>query len=103
MAARDLEQNLGGHLRARRLERRLSQAELAQLANVSVGALQHLEAGKGANVTTLVKVLRALGAEGWIDQLAPSPTFSPLQLAEQRRKEREAPRVRVRRKGPVAP
>jgi len=100
---RTLEQQLGSHARERRLAARMSQAELAEAANVSVGALQHLETGTGANVTTLVKVLRALGAEGWIDQLAlPAAAFSPLQLAAQRREEREAPAKRVRRKGPVS-
>ena len=97
---RTLEQQLGSHARERRLAARMSQAELAEAANVSVGALQHLETGTGANVTTLVK---ALGAEGWIDQLAlPAAAFSPLQLAAQRREEREAPAKRVRRKGPVS-
>ncbi|MCB9379844.1 MAG: helix-turn-helix transcriptional regulator [Acidimicrobiaceae bacterium] len=96
------EKQIGEHLRARRLAARWSQAELADLANVSIGALQHLESGAGANVTTLVKVVHALGAEAWFQQLAPTPSFSPLQLAEQRRQEREAPARRVRRKGPVS-
>lgn len=96
-----IEKQIGEHLRARRLAARQSQAELADLANVSVGALQHLESGAGANVTTLVKVVHALGAEAWFQQLAPTPSFSPLQLAEQRRQQREAPARRVRRKGPV--
>ncbi|MCB0979733.1 MAG: helix-turn-helix transcriptional regulator, partial [Ilumatobacter sp.] len=59
------EKQIGEHLRARRLAARWSQAELADLANVSIGALQHLESGAGANVTTLVKVVHALGAEAW--------------------------------------
>lgn len=96
-----IEKQIGEHLRARRLAARQSQAELADLANVSVGALQHLESGAGANLTTLVKVVHALGAEAWFQQLAPTPSFSPLQLAEQRRQQREAPARRVRRKGPV--
>ena len=47
----------------------LTQAEVAERANVSLGALRHLESGSGATVSTLVKVLRALGQEDWLDHL----------------------------------
>ena len=61
----------------------LRQAELAERANVSTVTLSHLESGKGANLTSLVKVLRALEADDWIDLLAPAPEFSPLAVLEQ--------------------
>jgi transcriptional regulator with XRE-family HTH domain len=77
----ELEKELGGRLRAVRVARRITQGELAAQANVSLGALQHLERGAGATVGTLVRVLRALGREAWIDQLAPAPgAFNPLDL-----------------------
>jgi transcriptional regulator with XRE-family HTH domain len=94
----DLERRLGAGARAWRIDRRLTQAELADRANVSLSALKNLESGAGANVTTLVKVVHALGADDWLDALAPPPAaFDPLALLEQRRQATAArPRQRVR-------
>ncbi len=95
----ELERTLGRNIRALRGARSLTQAELATTANVSLGALKHLEQGVGATVGTLVKVLRALDAEQWIDTLGPvRAPFNPLDLlaATQREtaKAKNAARVR---------
>jgi transcriptional regulator with XRE-family HTH domain len=92
----ELELTLGRHLRALRIGRRLTQAELAERANVSVGALKHLESGSGATTSTLIKVVRALDQEQWIHSLGPGPTpFNPLELLERReRKVAKAPGTR---------
>jgi transcriptional regulator with XRE-family HTH domain len=102
MRTDDLEQALGGRIRALRIGQRLTQVELADRANVSVGALQHLESGAGSTTTTLVKVLRALDQERWIETLGPGPApFNPLDLLESRQQPRRKPsrpsRVRHRR------
>ncbi len=87
MRSDELERALGGHFRALRTARRLTQAELAERANVSIGALKHLESGSGTTTTTLVKILRALGEERWIDALAPPPApFNPLEVLESRQR-----------------
>ncbi len=91
---------LGRNIRARRLQAGLSQIALSEKANVSVGALQHLERGEGASTRTLTRIIHALGAENWLEQLAPPPaTFNPLHLLEARTREAHtttAPRVRRR-------
>ena len=69
MQTDELEQRLGERLRALRIQRDLTQAELAEVANVSLGALKRLERGRGSTTTTLVSVLRALGQERWLDAL----------------------------------
>ena len=102
MKSDELERALGAHIRDLRMSQRLTQAELAERANVSVGALKHLETGSGATTTTLVKLLRALGQERWIDTLGPSrSSFNPLELLEAREQQRGKParptRVRHRR------
>jgi transcriptional regulator with XRE-family HTH domain len=98
--ASELEAALGQGIRARRIAAGLSQAELADRANVSVGAIHHLERGKGATTRTLTRALQALGAESWIDQLAPPPpAFNPLDVLKTRAREvrtPSAPRVRQR-------
>jgi len=71
---------LGTSIRKLRIDRNLKQTELAAQAGVSLHALQNLESGEGATVRTLVTVLRALGREEWLKNLAPNPTINPLNL-----------------------
>lgn len=102
MRTDELERRLGERLRALRIQRDLTQAELAAAANVSLGALKRLERGLGSTTTTLVSVLRALDQERWLDALGPAPSrFNPLDVLEARTRRAErssdAPRVRRRR------
>ena len=103
MRTDELEQRLGERLRALRIERDLTQAELSEAANVSLGALKRLERGMGSTTTTLVSVLRALGQESWVDALGPGPSrFNPLDMLDARKRAAAtsgAPRVRRRRSG----
>lgn len=80
-AVEQLEKELGLQVRGLRKSRRLTQQQLADQANTSLGAVKNLEAGHGATTRTLARVLRALEAEDWIGTLyAPQPTFNPLHL-----------------------
>lgn len=78
-------QELGARLRAARLSRNLSQAQLAEEAGIGRVTLQRLEEGKGsASLSSLIRVLRALDlSEGW-NQLVPPPRPSPLAELEDR-------------------
>ena len=96
------EKTIGSQIRNVRISQSLTQAEVAERANLSLGALKHLESGAGATVHTLVKVLRALGREDWLDTLEPvSHAFNPLDLLSAREREggaarpRRAPRRKV--------
>ncbi len=103
MVGRAWEVELGRRLRGLRVDRRLTQQELADRANVSLGAVKHLEQGAGATTGTLAKVLHALEQEGWIEALAPAPgDFSPLELLEQRRRAGKRGRTRTRVRHPRA-
>ena len=96
----DLEIALGQHLRSLRLRQNISQRELAERASVALNVVKKLEGGKGATVTSLIKVLRALGREDWLNALAPRVSVSPLQMLKNKKPVRqraspskEAPRV----------
>jgi transcriptional regulator with XRE-family HTH domain len=91
--AEELSALLGESLRALRLDRNLDQKTLAAQAGVSLNALKNLESGKGANVSTMVLVLRALGREDWLKSLAPVATINPLTLPRG-----AGPRQRARRR-----
>jgi transcriptional regulator with XRE-family HTH domain len=71
---------LGDQVRRVRISSDLDQARLAELANVSVGAVSNLERGKGSSLRTLISVLRALGRTDWLESLAPAVGVSPMQM-----------------------
>lgn len=55
---------LAAYLRKTRKQRRLSQIELAERANIARGALQKLEGGRGTiNLDTLLKLLHTLSLD----------------------------------------
>jgi transcriptional regulator with XRE-family HTH domain len=102
MRSDQLEKVLGTHVRNARLSQRLTQVEVADRANVSLGALKHLESGSGATVHTLVKVLRSLGREDWLGTLAPETAgFNPLDLLTAREAEIKSARPRRVRRPPA--
>jgi transcriptional regulator with XRE-family HTH domain len=91
------EASLGDQVRRLRIARNMDQARLAELADVSVGAVSNLERGKGSSLRTLIGVLRALGRTDWIESLAPVVGVSPMQLLRSKQKTPQ-PRVRASRK-----
>jgi transcriptional regulator with XRE-family HTH domain len=88
----ELQQELGERIRRLRIDRNLSQAELAGKAGVSLKTLRNLEQGAGSSVETLLRTLKALGVADVIGALAPVPVVSPLALLKG-----SAPPRRVRR------
>jgi len=84
---------LGAQLRQLRLRKQIEQKQLSEMAGVALNAVKNLESGKGATVSSLIKVLRALGRADWLQSLAPPVSISPLQLLEAKQ-----PRQRVGRR-----
>ena len=68
---------LGRRLRRTRLERNLSQVELAEEAGVERKAVQRVEAGESVRSASLVRLLRVLGLIEALDRLVPEPPVSP--------------------------
>lgn len=80
----ELTQALGENIRALRLQKNLTQSALAAQSGVSLSALRHLESGQGANVGTLVRVVRSLDRQDWLGALTPRVTINPLHMASSR-------------------
>jgi transcriptional regulator with XRE-family HTH domain len=74
------EAELGQQLRELRLRQNVDQRRLAEQAGVALNVVKNLESGKGATLSSLVKVLRALGRTEWLGTLAPAVSISPLQM-----------------------
>jgi transcriptional regulator with XRE-family HTH domain len=70
----------GRQIRSLRLRQDVDQRTLAARAGVALNVVKRLEAGKGATLTSLIKVLRALGRAEWLDSLAPAVSIRPMQL-----------------------
>ena len=85
---------LGRHLRELRLRRNIDQRKLAKQAAVALNVIKNLEKGRGATVTSLIKVLRALGREEWLGTLAPPVSISPLQMLKGRPVRQRASRTK---------
>jgi len=101
IATEEWERRLGLNVRRLRKRRLLTQVELARHANVSKSAVQSLERGGGSSLTTLVRVVRALGRNEWLDTLLPDePKVSPVQLLREREKQSAEARSRVRHPAP---
>ena len=86
---------LGQHLRNLRLRQNIDQRQLAERAGVALNAVKGLEGGKGATVTSFIKVLRALGKEEWLGTLAPQVSISPLQMLKAKPVRQRASRVKA--------
>jgi transcriptional regulator with XRE-family HTH domain len=83
---------VGEQLRQLRLRRQLDQRQLSEMAGVALNSVKHLEMGRGATLSSLIKVLRTLGRADWLESLAPAVSISPLQLLKAKQPRRRASR-----------
>lgn len=74
--------DIGDRLAAARLSRNLTQAELARNAGVSKRTVERMEAGESVQLTSLIRVLRALELLDGLDALLPPARPGPIELLE---------------------
>src|SRR5436190_24269715 len=90
-------QEIGERLARTRLERNLTQANLAQTAGISKRTLVRLDSGAASTqLTTFIRVCRALGLLQRFDTFLPKPLASPIeQVKLQGRKRKRASGRRI--------
>lgn len=71
---------LGARIRAERVRRRLTQAELAKTAAVALRTYKRLETTGKGSIETLVAALRALERIRALDIALPRPALAPREL-----------------------
>lgn len=82
--------DLGGRLARVRLDRNLTQAELAEQAGVSKRTVERLESGSAATqLSGFIRVCRALGLLARFDALIPESLPSPIVQLKLRGKQRQ--------------
>lgn len=79
---------LGKRLARHRLNRNLTQAALAKEAGVSHPTVVRIEAGKSAQISNYVRILRALDLAENLELLVPEQLVSPIQQLKLAGKER---------------
>jgi putative transcriptional regulator len=79
---------LGERVCRYRLNRNITQIELARLAGVTRIVVQRLENGRGCTLKSLIKILRPLEGIDQLDLFLPEPGISPLDLAKRSGTER---------------
>ena len=94
----ELEAEFGQQLRLLRLRQNIDQRQLAGQAGVALNVVKRLEAGRGATLKSLIRVLRALGRGDWLNTLAPVVSISPLQMAKTKATRQRASSRKVRRR-----
>jgi putative transcriptional regulator len=94
---------LGHRLERTRLERNLSQKQLAHEAGVSKATIERLEAGEPIKSTNLVRVLRSLEMLEALDRLIPEPLPSPVERLRLQGRERHRASGSRRREPPQEP
>lgn len=81
-------EELGRRLARRRLERNMTQEQLAREAGVSKATIERLEGGEAVKSTSLIRALRALGQLEALDRLLPEPLPSPIERIRLKGRER---------------
>ncbi len=76
-----IESELGNRLKALRLQKNITQKELAEASTLSLNSIKSLESGRG-KLSALIAVLRELEALDHLDNFIPEISISPMQLAK---------------------
>jgi putative transcriptional regulator len=100
---RALLEELGHRIRRARLNRNLTQAELAKQAGISRGALQKAEEGGAMTTETMLNILRGLSLLSQLEQFLPEPPPSPVQLAKLQGEVRQRASGKRKKKQPSKP
>ena len=89
MTDKQIEMEIGRRFKALRLRANMTQAELGAAACRHRNAVVALESGSGSQLSTLIAVLRELGAVNQRDLLIHEVEISPLQLARMKGRQRK--------------
>ncbi len=84
---------MGEQLRRLRLEKNISQKQLAESAGVSLSSVANIENGKSISLATLIPLLRALGALDLLTDFTKEPEISPIAYAKMLEGQKEKKRA----------
>jgi transcriptional regulator with XRE-family HTH domain len=82
-------QELGARLARARVDRDLTQKQLAEEAGVSKTTVERAEAGRSTTVPNFLRILRVLRLLDGLEALVPAPTISPIAITRLESKQRQ--------------
>jgi len=80
---------VGARMARRRLDFRLTQADLAEQAGVSKRTVERIEAGASAQSSSMIRIFRVLDLIQTLDSMIPEPGPSPMDLLKLKGKVRQ--------------
>jgi len=80
LSNRQIHQEMGKRVKAIRLQKRLTQQEVAEKAGVSLYSITQIENGKSVSLSTFIPVLRVLRLLNNLEQLLPEQEVSPVEV-----------------------
>lgn len=80
---------IGTRFQRIRLDRDLSQRELAEEAGVSRATIQSIEDGESITLVSLLRLMRVFGLVEGLERVFPEPVPSPIQRLELKGRERQ--------------
>lgn len=84
-----VQEEMGERLAQRRIGLGLTQSELARQAGVGRSTVERLEAGHSTQMSSFIRILRALNLLEQFFNLLPKPGLRPMQLVKNQRKLRQ--------------
>lgn len=88
LSDKKIEKELGCRVKTLRLQKNVTQKELADTTLLSLNTIKSLELGK-AKLSTIIVVLRELGVLDQLNNFIPESSISPLQLVKMQGKQRQ--------------
>lgn len=80
---------IGERIARHRLDKQMTQAQLAEQAGVSKRTVERVEAGASAQLATIVRIFRVLGLLPGLERMIPEPSPSPMDLLKRKGKQRQ--------------
>ncbi|MCA1766000.1 MAG: helix-turn-helix domain-containing protein [Desulfobulbaceae bacterium] len=80
---------VGHRIARKRIDRGITQAEMAEQAGVSKRTVERIEAGSSVQFTTIIRILRVLDLLPGLDLLFPESTARPMDLLKRKGKVRQ--------------
>lgn len=93
---------LGRRAQRLRLDRNMTQAQLAEASGVSVSTVERFEGGKQTQLANLLRILRALKMFDSLDRLLPESSIRPIEHLKGQASERRRASTVMAPKGPAS-
>jgi len=80
---------IGARIARHRLAQQLTQTSLAEQAGISKRTLERIEAGASVQMSSMIRVLRAIGLLPKLNLMIPEPGTSPIDLLQRKGRQRQ--------------